>query len=119
MEVALVIIALIAFAGFRLWLRHLRREMVHRERLVAIERGVTLPPFDEPRSAPRFNVERFLLLAGFSWISLGVAAYVVLSIIIQNPSLHVPNGLQWIGLALVGIGISHLIAALAGRNKQK
>jgi hypothetical protein len=118
MAEASIIIALIAFAAFRQWLRHLRREMVHRERLVAIERGGALPALDEPRRSS-FNVERFLLLAGLSWVSVGICAYIVLSRLIPDPSLHIPHGLQWIGLAPLGIGLAHLVVYLAGRNKRQ
>src|SRR3954447_24942283 len=35
MEIAAVVMALLAFAGYREWLRHQRRILIHRERLTA------------------------------------------------------------------------------------
>ena len=43
MEIAAVAIALVAYAGYREWLRHQRRTLIHRERLAAIEKGIELP----------------------------------------------------------------------------
>jgi hypothetical protein len=66
-------------------------------------------------------VQRTLLLAGLSWISLGVTAIVVLSALLAHPSKFtetVPQGLQWIGVAPVGIGISHLIVYLVGKKNE-
>jgi hypothetical protein len=60
-----------------------------------------------------------LLLAGLSWISLGVGAFVVLSAVMSHPSFdQIPQGMQWIGIAPVGIGLSHLIVYLVGKNKE-
>ena len=122
MEVALVIVALIAYMGFRHWLRHHRRVMIHRERLAAVEKGIELPPLEQEVQRSNWNVQRILLFAGLCWISLGVAASVVLTAVMQhqNSALpdKIPQGLEWIGLAPVGIGISHLIVYLVGRKKE-
>ena len=47
MEAAIVAVALIGFVAFRQWLAHQRRMMIHRERLLAIEKGVALPPLEQ------------------------------------------------------------------------
>jgi hypothetical protein len=139
---AIVIVALIAYVGFMQWLHHQRREMLHRERLVAIEKGASLPPEAEPQrgwlaalafsreTAPspeelrrrRWNVQRLLLLAGLVWLSLGVSAFVVLSAILAagSPAARdVPRGLEWIGLAPATIGLSHLVVYAVGRYREK
>ncbi len=53
MEVTLIVIALIAYLGFRQWLRQHRRSMIHRERLAAIEKGIELPPLEQGSSPDR------------------------------------------------------------------
>src|SRR5712692_2515098 len=100
MEVAIVLVALIAYMGFRQWLRHHRRVMIHRERLAAVEKGIEVPPLEREVQRNAWNVQRILLLAGLSWISLGIGAFVVLSALLAYPSKlteEIPNGLQWIG----------------------
>jgi hypothetical protein len=121
MEVVLVIVALIGFMGFRQWLRHHRRIMVHRERLASVQKGIELPPLEQEVERSSWNVQRILLLAGLSWISVGVGAFVVLSALLAYRSQlteDIPQGIQWIGVAPVGIGLSHLIVYLVGKNKK-
>src|SRR5438093_6073630 len=121
MEVALVIVAAIAYLGFREWLRHQRRALIHRERLVAVEKGVEVPPLEHEVHRRAWNVQRILLLAGLIWMSLGVASYVTLSALIASPAnakLEIPPGIQWIGLAPAAIGLSHLIVYLVGKKEE-
>jgi hypothetical protein len=121
METALVIVALIGYMGFRQWLMHHRRVMIHRERLAAIEKGIELPPVEKEVQRSSWNVRQMLLLAGLCWISLGIGVFVVLSAVLAHPydSTQIPQGLQWIGVAPVAIGISHLIVYLAGRSNER
>jgi len=71
------------------------------------------------------NVQRLLLLAGLIWISIGIAAFPLLHEIANhsfripwgyghdgNPffaDMLIPDGTQWIALAPIGIGLSHVI----------
>jgi hypothetical protein len=66
MEIVIVIVAVIGYIAFRHWLQFRRREMIHRERLVAIEKGVELPPLEQEVRRSGQNVQRFLLLAGLT-----------------------------------------------------
>ena len=120
MELVIVIVAFIAFAGFRQWLKHQRRVMIHRERLAAIEKGVDLPPLEQEVRRSNWNVQRILLLAGLIWISLGIGVFVVFGALLAHPAgladLH--QGFQWVGIAPVMIGFSHLIVYLVGRKKE-
>ncbi len=121
MEVALVVVAVIAYLGFHEWLRHQRRSLIHRERLAAIEKGVDVPALEHEAHRRAWNVQRILLLAGLIWISLGVAAYVTLSALIASPAnakLEIPPGIQWISLAPAAIGFSHLVVYLAGKRTE-
>jgi hypothetical protein len=120
MEIVIVIVALIGYIAFRHFLQFSRREMIHRERLAAIEKGVELPPLEQEVRRSSFTVQRFLLLAGLTWISLGIGAFVVLSALLAHPSSrNIPQGLQWIGVAPFCLGVSHLIVYLIGKNKEK
>jgi len=117
MGVAIVIVALIALVGFRQWLQHQRRVMIHRERLIALEKGVELPALDQEVRRSNWSVQRIILLAGLTWISLGVGAIVTLGALLANHTPDIPQGLQFIGVAPVAIGLSHLIVYLVGRKK--
>lgn len=121
MEIAIVMVAVIAYLAFRQWLQFNRRTMIHRERLAAIEKGVDLPPVEQEVRRSGWNVQRLLLLAGLVWASLGVGTFVTLSALLAHPtpvSQDIPQGLQWIGLAPVCIGVSHLIVYLIGKRKE-
>ena len=122
MEIAAVAIALIVYAGYREWLRHQKRTLIHRERLAAIEKGVDLLPLDQELQRSSWNIQRTLLLAGLIWLSLGICVYVTLSVVIASPAnakLEIPTGVQWIGLGPAAIGISHLVVYLAGKGKER
>jgi hypothetical protein len=119
MAVAVVWVAIIAFVAFYQWLRHQRRVLVHRERLAAFEKGIDPPPLEQEVRRGAWNAQRILLLAGLTWISIGVGAFVVLSALLASgspASAEIPRGLQWIGVAPVGIGLSHLVVYRVGRT---
>ncbi len=121
MEIAIVMVAVIAYLAFRQWLQLNRRTMIHRERLAAIEKGVDLPPVEQEVRRSGWNVQRILLLAGLVWASLGVGTFVTLSALLAHPTpvtQKIPQGLQWLGLAPVCIGASHLIVYLIGKRKE-
>ena len=69
---------------FQLWTRHQRRLMIHRERLAAIEKGTELPPLEQEIQRGNWNVQRLLLLAGLVWISIGIAAFPLLSSLVSS-----------------------------------
>jgi hypothetical protein len=125
MEVTVFAVALVAYVAFRQWLRHQRRVMLHRERLVAVEKGTALPAAEQEAQRSSWNIERILLLAGLSWISVGLGAFVVLSALVQgaasghSAASELPPGIQWIGVAPVGIGLSHLVVYLIEKRRQR
>jgi hypothetical protein len=120
MENAIIIVAFIAFVAFRQWLNHQRRVMIHRERLTAIEKGVELPPLELEIRRSNWNVQTILLLAGLIWISLGIGVFTVLNALLAHPEglTDLRQGIQWIGIAPVMIGISHLIVYLVNKKKE-
>jgi uncharacterized membrane protein YbhN (UPF0104 family) len=118
---ALVVLPIV-YMAFLGWLRHRRQAMIHRERLAAIEKGIDLPILDQETLRRSWNVQQILLLAGLSWISVGITTFVVLRTLLTHSSEfadQTPKGLEWIGLAPVGIGISHLIVYFVGRRNNQ
>lgn len=127
------IVVMTAYAAFQQWLRQQRRMMIHRERLAALEKGIELPPIEQEVQRHNWNVQRVLLFAGLIWISLGLGVYLVLNALIGqtfqfhsgpdrlgNPmwaSVRVRDGMQWIGVALFGVGLSHLVVYAVGRKR--
>ena len=121
MEVAIVMVAVIAYLAFRQWLQLNRSKMIHRERLAAIEKGVDLPPLEQEARRSSWNIQRLLLLAGLVWLSLGIGAFVTLSALLAHPTAvteGIPQGIQWIGLASACIGLSHLIVYLIWKGRE-
>jgi len=117
---AVVWVAIIGFVAFYQWLRHQRRILIHRERLAAMEKGIELPPAEQEVRRGAWNAQRILLLAGLIWISLGTGAIVVLSALLAHPSpatAEIPHGIQFIGFAPIGIGLSHLIVYFVGKSR--
>ena len=116
---ALMMGFVLAFLAFAMWLRQQRRMMIHRERIAALEKGIDLPVTQEVQVSS-WNVQRLLLLAGFVWISIGTGFYLVFSEMLRNPTeatRDVPHGIQYVGYGLIGVGVSHLIAYVAGLRK--
>jgi hypothetical protein len=119
MEITIVIVALLAFVGFRQWLQHQRRMMTHSERLAAIEKGVEPPPLEQEVRQSSWSVQRILLLAGLIWISLGISTFITLSALLVHSDLRIPSGVQFIAVAPFAIGLSHLIVYAVGRKKER
>lgn len=115
----LLVAVLVVFAGFQQWIRHQRRAMTHRERMAAIEKGIELPPVEQEAGRAAWTAQRILLFAGLVWISIGTALVLLLNnlvgqvIHVWGNDIPVVDGMQWIGAALVGIGIAHLIVFAA------
>ena len=91
MEVALVIVAVIAYLGFREWLRHQRRALIHKERLAAVEKGVELPPLEHEVHRRALNVQRILLLAGLIWIASFAGVYALARLHLERYSGRGPD----------------------------
>ncbi len=121
MDVVIVMVAAIGFLAFRQWIQLNRRKLIHGERVAAIEKGVNLPPLDQELRRGNWNVQRFLLLAGLIWLSLGIGAFTTLSAMLAHPTQvtqDIPQGMQWIAVAPVCIGLSHLVVFFIGKKKE-
>jgi len=122
MAFAIIIVALIAYFAFRQWIQHDRRVLLHRERLTAIEKGVELPALEQEVKRSSWNVQRLLLLCGLIWIALGVGAFTVLGMMVnfqQEATKDIPRGIQYIGIAPIGIGIAHVITYWVGARRDR
>jgi len=123
----LLVLVIVMFTAFQQWMRHQRRLLVHRERLAAIEKGIELPPVEQEARRAEWTSRRILLFAGLLWISVGLPTYLMLSDLVgERPVnafgviIEVVDGMQWIGGAMVGIGVSHLIVyAVAGMRRDE
>ena len=111
----LFVASVLAFVGFRQWLRHQQRAMVHRERLAALEKGVDLPAWpDEATSRFDFGLDSFLLLSGLIWLAIGLGGMVAAFVIVSQPQIQripeaPPSYIALIGLPVALIGVAHLI----------
>jgi hypothetical protein len=131
---AVVVVAGVAHTAFQQFLRQQRRMMIHRERLAALEKGIELPPLEHEVQRRSWNVQRILLLAGLIWVSIGLGVYLVLNNLVGqtfhfvwgndrfgNPTwvgVQIRDGMQYIGIAFFGIGISHLVVYAMGRKER-
>ena len=122
MAEALFLCAIIGYIAFRNWLNHDKRRMIHQERMAAIQNGVPLPAVEQEAERRTWNVQRFLLLAGWSWIAIGVGGFLALHMIQlwaqPNSTTEIPpNGTQFAALIPMGIGVAHLITYWSGRGR--
>jgi hypothetical protein len=111
----LFVASVLAFVGFRQWLRHQQRAMVHRERLAALEKGADLPAWpDESPSRFDFGLDSILLLSGLIWLALGLGGMVAAFAIVSQPQIQQipeapPSLIALIGLPVALVGVAHLI----------
>src|SRR5215207_5282365 len=100
-----LIVSLAVVYLFQLWARHQRRLMIHRERLVAIEKGVEPQPFvEEEIRRGSWNVQRLLLLAGLCWVSVGAALFMTLDEL-AGGDLSVPIGVDGSGFTWASVHV--------------
>ena len=105
---AVIVVALVAAFVAYLYFRHAaqqrRLEIVHQERLVAMEKGIPLPelPLDPPR-VPRPPDPRAPLIHGIVWSALGFGAVVALLLIgPMTPTMWpLPLPLVFLGIGLI------------------
>jgi len=104
--VAALAVAFVAYLYFRHIERQRRLEVVHQERLAAMEKGIPLPefPLDPPR-VPTPPDPRAPLIHGIAWSSLGGGAMLALHLIVPQPNGSVlwplPLPLVFLGIGLI------------------
>jgi hypothetical protein len=121
----LVVASILAFVGFRQWLRHQQRAMLHRERLAALDKGADLPPWpDEAPSRFDFGLDSVLLLSGLIWLALGLGGMAAAYVIVAQPQIQrlpdvVPPHIALIGLPVALVGVAHLIVYRIRKNGKR
>jgi hypothetical protein len=104
--VAALAAAFIAYFYFRHTERQRRLEIVHEERVEAMEKGIPLPelPLDPP-NLPRSGDPRAPLLHGIVWTALGGGAMLALALGGVRPNGHdiwpLPAPLLFLGIGLM------------------
>jgi hypothetical protein len=121
----LILASVLAFVGFRQWLRHQQRGMVHRERLSALEKGADLPPWPvESPSRFDFGVDSVVLLSGLIFLALGLGGMFAAFVIVAHPQVQrlpdaVPPSIALIGLPVALVGVAHLIVYWVRRRNSR
>ena len=121
----LVVASVLAFVGFRQWLRHQQRAMLHRERLAALDKGADLPPW--PEEAPSrfdFGLDSVLLLSGLIWLAVGLGGMTAAFVIVSQPQIQrlpdaVPPHIALIGIPVALVGAAHLIVYRIRRSAKR
>lgn len=109
----------LAFVGFRQWLGHQQRVMIHRERLLALEKGVEPPAWPDVRHTGALGGHGVLLLAGLIWLALGVGGMIAAYVIVPHLTIPdaPPHSIWLMGLAPALVGVAHLIVYRIQRRK--
>lgn len=118
---ALIVAAIVAGFIAYWYIRHLERqrrlEIIHQERLVAMEKGIPLPelPLD-PLKVPKPSDPRGPLIHGIVWAAFGGGAMLALRLMESRPALAELWPLP-LPLALLGAGliIYYILASERGR----
>jgi len=115
--VAAIAAAVVAYLYFKHVQRVRRLDIVHQERLAAMEKGIPLPelPLDPPK-VPKPPDPRAPLLHGIVWLALGGGAMLALQWI--GPWRNAPE--LWplpLPLALLGIGLILYYALASDRAR--
>ena len=96
--------------------REKRLEIIHEERMAAMEKGIPLPEFPlEPKRLPHSPDPNVLPILGTVLLSLSLGAMIVLYWILPNPahgSWVAPLPLTFLGIGLLAF---HFVTRNAGR----
>ena len=101
--VAALAAAFVAYLYFKHIERLRRLEVVHQERLAAMDKGIPLPelPLDPPK-VPKPPDPRAPLIHGIVWLALGFGAMLALRLIPNAPALWpLPLPLAFLGVGLI------------------
>ena len=109
--------AIVAYLYFKHLARQQRLEIIHKERLVAMEKDIPLPelPLD-PISVPTPRDPREPLLHGIAWTALGGGA--MLALLLVGPTANDVVLWPWpLPLLLLGIGLILYYALASDRSR--
>ena len=114
----LVLATILMFAAMVARYKH--RELQHRERMAAIEKGGALPPLEELVPKPAPPASRTLLLRGLVWLFVGIAIVVSFAGIAGMGPRHSDDpgpAIGLIGLIPIGVGLAYLVTWRSERAK--
>ena len=113
--VAAIAAALVAYLYFQHVERRRRLEIVHQERLAAMDKGIPLPelPLDPPR-IQKGPDPRATLVHGIVWTTLGIGSMAALALIGSSGPTFWPLPLP---LAFMGIGLILYYALASERSR--
>ena len=117
----IIVAALAAAVVAYLYFRHLgqqrRLEIVHQERLAAMDKGIPLPelPLDPPR-VPKPPDPWGPLIHGIVWTALGVGGMIALRLMGTSPDTPALWPLP-LPLALLGVGLILYYALVSKRSR--
>jgi hypothetical protein len=114
--VASIAVAVVAYFYFKHVERRRRLEIVHQERLVAMEKGIPLPelPLDPPRT-PKPQDPRAMLIHGIAWLAMGAGGILALRLVdLPNATGLWPLPLP---LVLLGVGLILFYFLASGRGR--
>lgn len=131
--VVIGVLALCAWMGLTVWARHLRdkkrmalREMIHRERMAALEKGVDLPelPVDVAGGAAETGdgpawVGRAALLAGLTLVCAGIGMAAAFGFTPDTSEMGGMRDLAPLGLLPVFAGIGLLLFFVLDRRTRR
>jgi hypothetical protein len=115
--VAAIAAAIVAYLYFKHLARQQRLEIIHQERLVAMEKGIPLPelPLD-PISVPAPQDPREILIHGIAWTALGGGG--MLALLLSWPEAN--NIVLWplpLPLLFLGVGLILYYALASNRAR--
>jgi len=119
--IPLIFAVVLAYVGYRQWLRQQQRLLVHKERLSALERGAELPPWPVERTRQALGIEGFLLLSGLIWLALGIGGMIAAFAIVPNLDIpdRPPAAIALLGIPAALVGVAHLIVYQNYRKKKE
>ncbi len=112
--VASIAAAIVAYFYFKHVERRRRLEVIHQERLAAMEKGIPLPELPlEP--APKPSDPHAMLMHGIAWTAMGVGGMLALEFV----DLPFTKGLWPLAfpLALLGVGLMLFYFLTSGRER--
>jgi len=118
--IPLIFAVVLAYVGYRQWLRQQQRLLIHRERLSALERGAELPPWPVEQTRQALGIEGFLLLSGLIWLALGIGGMIAAFAIVPNLDIpdRPPAAIALLGIPAALVGVAHLIVYQNYRKKK-
>jgi hypothetical protein len=113
--VAALAAALVAYLYFQHVERRRRLEIVHQERLAAMDKGIPLPEFPlDPPKVQKGPDPRATLVHGIVWTTLGIGSMAALALIGSSGPTFWPLPLP---LAFMGIGLILYYALASERSR--